>query len=71
MDIDTQIREILSRNFPVNDNNAKTSLGCKNNKTPVNSLIYIVGNDNIIISSGLLIAATMTFFMSLCLILPH
>lgn len=71
MNIDAQIRDILSRNHPVNDNNTPDSQSCKTQTTPVNDGIYIVGNNNIIISSGLLVAAMMTFFLSICLLFPH
>lgn len=54
MNIDQQIREILSRNYPVNDN-AKDFHN--NNLTKPQSLtgsVSIVGDHNIIVSSNLL-----------------
>ena len=71
MNIDAQIRDILSRNYPVNDNNTPDSQSCKSLTIPVNKGIYVVGNNNIIISSGLLVTTIMTFFLSICLLLQH
>lgn len=71
MNIDAQIREILSRGHPVNDNNTPEQQSCRTQSIPVNDGIYVVGNNNIIISSGLLVTTIMTFFLSICLLLPH
>ena len=71
MNIDNQIREILSRNFPVNDNGQKSTGNPQSESLHAEGAIYVIGNNNVIISSGLLVAAAMTFFLSLCLMLPH
>lgn len=71
MDIDMQVREILSRSFPVNDNNIKTHTAPYSRSESAKSCIYVVGDNNIIISSGLLMATTIAFFLSLYLIIPY
>jgi len=61
MDIDTRIREILLRNFPVNDNSSSSenSSGVETDtqaffRQPLyNSGINIVGDKNVVIGSNL------------------
>lgn len=71
MNIDAQIREILSRNYPVNDNDKSSVSKCETQAVPQNDGIYVIGNNNIIISSGLMVVTAMAFFLSMCLLLQH
>lgn len=71
MNIDAEVRDILSRSFPVNDNNKSASSGCKDNILQTNSGIYIVGNNNIIVPAGLLMLASLLFFVGMLLIMSR
>ena len=71
MNTDAQIREILARSFPVNDNCHKTTQVTDDCKAATNSGIYVVGNNNIVISSGLFVTAAAFLFISICLLLQH
>ena len=71
MNIDAQIRDILSRSYPVNDNDKTPLNNGKTQDSPTDIGIYVVGNNNIIISSGLMITTIMAFFLSMYLFLQH
>ncbi|MBR2137556.1 MAG: hypothetical protein IJ852_06360 [Alphaproteobacteria bacterium] len=54
MDIDAQIREILSRSSPVNDNQAENSdhlLYAKKIQPPKSCSVSVVGNNNVVLCS--------------------
>lgn len=51
MDIDAEIRDILMKSTPVNDNSAKT-MPVNPQSTPYNWGVNIVGNQNIVVNTG-------------------
>lgn len=63
MSLDSQIQEILMRSTPINDNTPRLQDGCKNINNTLTG-INIVGDNNIIISSG--IFSIVTIFMLAC-----
>ena len=71
MNIDAEIRDILSRSFPVNDNNKPDSHGCNLDKTQSNSGIYVIGNHNIIVHTSFLMLATIMFCFGVIILMQH
>lgn len=71
MNIDAEVRDILSRSFPVNDNNKSVSAGCKAEKLQANSGIYIVGNNNLIIHTSLFMLASIMFCFGMLILMQH
>lgn len=71
MNIDSEVRDILSRSFPVNDNNKPSQLSCKNDVLQTNKGIYIVGNNNIIVSAELFMLTALMFFISMLFLMSH
>ncbi len=69
MNIDAQIQEILLRSSPANDNNNPNRDGCILKEKQSNSGISVIGNNNVIIGSGvfsvvmLLIITLIVFYL--------
>lgn len=55
MNIDAKIQEILLRSSPCNDNNVVKNIANPTNLYRSVSHISVVGNNNVIVTSGLLI----------------
>ena len=52
MDIDAEIRDILMKSTPVNDNSAK-AMHVNPQSIPYNWGVNIVGNQNIVVNTGI------------------
>ncbi|MBQ9271096.1 MAG: hypothetical protein IJ218_02375 [Alphaproteobacteria bacterium] len=72
MNIDAQIRNILTKSFPVNDNKPEaTQTKEQTIALPVNNGIYVVGNNNIVIHTSLLLLASIMFCLGSIILLQH
>lgn len=70
MNIDQQIKQILSRSLPVNDNQKPIN---KHTESPssFNNGISVVGNHNVVISSNILTTATFIILFGILFLLSQ
>ena len=64
MDIDSQIRDILARSFPVNDNQHCIKQTSEDDKSSA-SAIAVYGNNNVVIGIDSTSLMTFLFFLSI------